>query len=115
MRPDGQAEGALELLGRDYPAGLVARALAWLSALAGPRTREQIEIEAAYAGYLDRQAAESRLPRATEALELPDRPRLRAASAACRTEAREKLRPPVRARLAPSGACRGITPAASRR
>jgi tRNA uridine 5-carboxymethylaminomethyl modification enzyme len=68
---DGQRRSLLQLLA--YPeigfsdlAGLWPQILGW-----GPKVREQIEIEAAYAGYLDRQEADVASFRRDEALTLP--------------------------------------------
>ena len=58
-----------------------------------PRSREQIEIDAAYAGYLDRQDADVEAFRRDEAARPAGRPRLRAPSAASPTR-RARSSPP---------------------
>jgi len=72
INKDGQARTAFELL--SYPhVGLSDLARAWPQlATLEPKIAEQLEIDAKYAVYLDRQAADVAAYRRDESLELPD-------------------------------------------
>jgi tRNA uridine 5-carboxymethylaminomethyl modification enzyme len=76
-----------------------------------PTAREQIEIDAAYAGYLDRQAAEADAYRRDEALELPADLDYSAAPGLS-NEAREKLAAVRPLTLGQASRIEGITPGA---
>jgi tRNA uridine 5-carboxymethylaminomethyl modification enzyme len=71
VKTDGQPRGVLDLLGHDYDVTAVQRAFPWLSELPS-RTREQVEIEARYRGYLPRQRSEARQLQAQDAVALPE-------------------------------------------
>jgi tRNA uridine 5-carboxymethylaminomethyl modification enzyme len=96
-----------------YPGATVRRLAALWPELAGmaPAVAEQMEIEARYAGYLERQVADVRAFRRDDSLEFP--PDLDfAAVPGLSAEVRQKL---VRARPATIGAAArisGVTPAA---
>jgi tRNA uridine 5-carboxymethylaminomethyl modification enzyme len=72
VNKDGQARTAFELL--SYPhVGFADLARAWPQlAMLAPEIAEQLEIDAKYAVYLDRQAADVAAYRRDESLELPD-------------------------------------------
>ena len=72
MNQDGQRRTALDLLA--YPDVTVTRLAAIWPELASlrPDVAEQLEIEARYRGYLDRQAGEVAAFRREEAMQLPD-------------------------------------------
>jgi len=71
VKADGQRRDVVQLLA--YPAiGFEALAQLWPELASWPAAvREQVEIDAAYAGYLDRQAADAAAFRRDEALRLP--------------------------------------------
>jgi tRNA uridine 5-carboxymethylaminomethyl modification enzyme len=71
VKADGQRRDVVQLLA--YPAiGFEALARLWPELAAWPAAvREQVEIDASYAGYLDRQAADAAAFRRDEALRLP--------------------------------------------
>jgi tRNA uridine 5-carboxymethylaminomethyl modification enzyme len=71
VKADGQRRNLMELLA--YPTiGFDELAVLWPQILAwAPAVREQIEIDASYAGYLDRQAADVTAFRRDEDLNLP--------------------------------------------
>jgi tRNA uridine 5-carboxymethylaminomethyl modification enzyme len=71
VKADGQRRDLVQLLA--YPSiGFEALAGIWPEIAAwSPAVREQLEIEAAYAGYLDRQAADAEAFRRDEDLRLP--------------------------------------------
>jgi tRNA uridine 5-carboxymethylaminomethyl modification enzyme len=111
VNQDGVARTAFDLLGR--PGMSVARlAEIWpgLGEL-GADIAEQIEIEARYRGYLDRQEADIRAFRRDETLVLPtalDYDALGGLSA----EVRQKLKAVRPATLGAAGRISGVTPAA---
>jgi tRNA uridine 5-carboxymethylaminomethyl modification enzyme len=111
VNQDGVARSAFELLGR--PEMSVARlASVWpeLSAI-DPIIAEQLEIEARYRGYLDRQDADIRAFRRDEALALPaalDYDTVGSLS----NEVRQKLKAVRPATLGAAGRISGVTPAA---
>jgi len=71
VKADGQRRNLTELLA--YPTiGFEDLARIWPQVRSwGPAVREQVEIDAAYSGYLDRQAADAEAFRRDEALRLP--------------------------------------------
>ena len=89
--PTACARSAADLLA--YPGIDLARLAAIWPELAAmpPEIAEQLEIDARYAGYLDRQEADILAFRRDEALHSAARPRLRARSAACRPRSAQKL------------------------
>jgi tRNA uridine 5-carboxymethylaminomethyl modification enzyme len=111
VNQDGIARSVHELLGR--PGMSLARlAEIWpeLSGLA-PAIAEQLEIEARYRGYLDRQEADIRAFRRDETLALPaslDYDTVGSLSA----EVRQKLKAARPATLGAAGRISGVTPAA---
>jgi tRNA uridine 5-carboxymethylaminomethyl modification enzyme len=111
VNQDGVARSAFELLGR--PEMSVARlASVWpeLSAI-DPIIAEQLEIEARYRGYPDRQDADIRAFRRDEALALPaalDYDTVGSLS----NEVRQKLKAVRPATLGAAGRISGVTPAA---
>jgi tRNA uridine 5-carboxymethylaminomethyl modification enzyme len=70
VRLDGQRRGALDVLGERHGSEVLDGAFPWLAGLPA-RVREQLEIEARYRGYLQRQAAEVRQLRAEDGAFLP--------------------------------------------
>ncbi len=111
IRADGLARSALDLLGNaQVSAALCERLFPWLCALP-PRVRAEIEVEALYAGYLDRQEADIRAFRREESLALPaemDYGRIGGLS----TELRERLQASRPANLGAAARLQGMTPAA---
>jgi tRNA uridine 5-carboxymethylaminomethyl modification enzyme len=111
VNQDGVARSAFELLGR--PGMNVAR-LAVLWPVLNQVSREiaeQLEIEARYRGYLDRQEADIRAFRRDETLALPaslDYDTVGSLS----TEVRQKLKAARPATLGAAGRISGVTPAA---
>jgi tRNA uridine 5-carboxymethylaminomethyl modification enzyme len=108
---DGVARSARRLLA--YPGVTVARLAALWPELRGlpPQIAEQMEIEAAYDGYLDRQQADIAAFRRDEALEIPpdlDFDGIGGLSA----EVREKLSRGRPATLGQAARISGVTPAA---
>jgi tRNA uridine 5-carboxymethylaminomethyl modification enzyme len=71
VKPDGHLRGVLDLLRPDGNAQSIEAAFPWLADLS-PRARRQIEVEALYSGYLNRQEAEARQLKASESARLPD-------------------------------------------
>ncbi len=111
VNQDGARRSAAQLLA--YPGVTLARLAAIWPELAAldPDTARQMEIEAHYAGYLDRQEADIRAFRKDEALALPaelDFGRIGGLS----TELREKLAAAQPATLGAAARIPGITPAA---
>ena len=111
VKADGQRRNLTELLG--YPsigfddlARVWPRILAWSAAV-----REQIEIDAAYAGYLDRQAADVAAFRRDEDLGLPSELDY-AAVGGLSNEAREKLAAVRPLTLGQAARIEGVTPGA---
>ena len=108
---DGRRRSAHDLLG--YPDVDLARLKALWPSLGSlrPDIAEQIEIEGAYAGYLDRQVTDIRAYRRDEALALP--PDLDyAAIASLSAEARQKLEAARPSTLGAAARISGVTPAA---
>jgi tRNA uridine 5-carboxymethylaminomethyl modification enzyme len=111
VKADGQRRNLTELLA--YPTiGFEDLARVWpqISAWA-PAVREQIEIDASYAGYLDRQAADVAAFRRDEDLTLPaglDYAQVGGLS----NEAREKLNAIRPLTLGQAGRIEGVTPGA---
>ena len=111
INQDGVRRSAFTLLA--YPGVTLSRLAAKWPELKGIRREigEQLEIDAHYAGYIDRQAADIRAFRRDEALALPDDldyGRVGGLSA----EAREKLTAARPATLGAAARIPGITPAA---
>jgi len=111
VNADGQRRNLLQLLA--YPdIGFDALAAVWPELGAWPDVvREQIEIDASYAGYLDRQAADVDAFRRDENLHLPTRLDY-AAVGGLSAEAQEKLSRIRPATLGQAGRIEGITPGA---
>ena len=111
VNADGVLRTAAELLA--YPGTDLARLTAIWPELAGisPAVAEQLEIDARYAGYLERQEADIRAFRKDEALELP--PDLDyAAVGSLSAEVRTKLQESRPATLGAAARISGVTPAA---
>lgn len=111
VNQDGIARSAFELLGR--PGMSVCRLAEIWPELKGiaPAIVEQLEIEARYRGYLDRQEADIRAFRRDESLALPaslDYESVGSLSA----EVRQKLKAARPATLGAAGRISGVTPAA---
>ncbi|MET0274669.1 MAG: FAD-dependent oxidoreductase, partial [Phenylobacterium sp.] len=111
VKADGQTRNLMELLA--YPTiGFEDLARVWpeISAWA-PQVREQVEIDASYAGYLDRQAADVAAFRRDEDLRLPaelDYGRVGGLS----NEVREKLQAVRPTTLGQAARIEGVTPGA---
>ena len=111
INQDGVARSAFELLGRP---GMTVSLLAsiWPELETVPQTvREQLEIEARYSGYLERQEADIRAFRRDESLALPaglDYDQVGSLSA----EVRQKLKTVRPSTLGAAGRISGVTPAA---
>ena len=111
VKADGQRRDLVELLayptiGFDDLARLWPQIGAW-----SPAVREQVEIDASYAGYLDRQAADAEAFRRDEDLRLP--PALDyAAIGGLSNEVREKLMAVRPLTLGQAGRIEGVTPGA---
>ena len=111
VNPDGQRRNLVQLLayreiGFDDLAAIWPETSGW-----APEVREQIEVDAAYAGYLDRQDADVEAFRRDEALALPvelDYARVGGLS----NEAREKLAQVRPATLGQAARIEGVTPGA---
>jgi tRNA uridine 5-carboxymethylaminomethyl modification enzyme len=111
LNRDGQRRTAFELL--SYPTlGLseVARVWPQFAALA-PKIAEQLEIDAKYAVYLDRQTADIESYRRDESFELPEKLDY-SALAGLSHELRQKLQTLRPATIGQAGRIDGITPAA---
>ncbi|MFC0633707.1 tRNA uridine-5-carboxymethylaminomethyl(34) synthesis enzyme MnmG [Brevundimonas balnearis] len=111
VNADGQRRSILDLLA--YPGVTLDHFVAAAPDIAGWREdiREQVEIDAAYAGYLDRQAADAEALRRDEALMLP--PDLDyAAIGGLSSEVREKLARVRPTTLGQAGRIEGVTPGA---
>jgi tRNA uridine 5-carboxymethylaminomethyl modification enzyme len=111
VNPDGQRRNLVQLLA--YPdIGFDELAAVWPH-IAGwaPTVREQLEIDAAYAGYLDRQDADVEAFRRDEALTLPAELDY-AAVGGLSNEAREKLARVRPATLGQAARIEGVTPGA---
>jgi tRNA uridine 5-carboxymethylaminomethyl modification enzyme len=111
VKADGQRRNLLQLLA--YPTiGFADLARIWPQIGAWPpAVREQVEIDAAYAGYLDRQAADAEAFRRDEDLRLP--PDLDyAAVGGLSNEVREKLLAVRPLTLGQAARIEGVTPGA---
>jgi len=112
VKQDGQRRSAFDLLGQGGEAGWPALLALWPElAEVAPSIRGQLAIEAAYAGYLERQEADIALYRREEDLELPaglDRLEIAGLSA----EIRQLLRQHRPATLGAAARLPGMTPAA---
>jgi len=111
VKADGQRRDVLQLLaypsiGFDDLAGLWPQIGGWPAAV-----REQIEIDASYAGYLDRQAADAAAFRRDEDLRLPAELDY-AAVGGLSNEVREKLAAVRPLTLGQAGRIEGVTPGA---
>jgi len=108
---DGRRRSVADLLAR--PDVTIDRLVAIWPELGDlrPDVAEQIEIDARYAGYLSRQAADIQAFRRDEALQLPDDLDF-AAIGGLSTEARERLSAARPATLGAAGRLPGLTPAA---
>ncbi|MCW5724520.1 MAG: tRNA uridine-5-carboxymethylaminomethyl(34) synthesis enzyme MnmG [Maricaulaceae bacterium] len=108
---DGKRRGAMELLAYpDIDLAVLARFWPELSGF-DRAIAEQIEIDALYAGYLDRQAADILAFRRDEAVALPADLDYDAVGGLS-NEAREKLRAARPATLGQAGRIEGVTPGA---
>lgn len=111
VKQDGRARSALDLLALPGENWAAVAALFPQLAQADPVTREQLEIEATYAGYLDRQEGDILAFKRDEALLIPDfvdYDQVGGLSA----EAREKLKRVRPETIAQAGRIEGITPGA---
>ncbi|MDR3508984.1 MAG: tRNA uridine-5-carboxymethylaminomethyl(34) synthesis enzyme MnmG [Caulobacteraceae bacterium] len=111
VNPDGQRRDLMQLLA--YPEiGFADLATVWPEISAWPApVREQIEVEAGYAGYLDRQAADVAAFRRDEDLRLPADLDY-AAVGGLSFEAREKLAAVRPLTLGQASRIEGVTPGA---
>ncbi|MFN5619355.1 MAG: tRNA uridine-5-carboxymethylaminomethyl(34) synthesis enzyme MnmG [Brevundimonas sp.] len=111
VNPDGQRRSILDLLA--CPGVTLEQFLPAAPAIADwtPAVREQVEIDAAYAGYLDRQAVDAEALRRDEALSLPEDLDY-AAIGGLSAEAREKLGRVRPRTLGQAGRIEGLTPGA---
>jgi tRNA uridine 5-carboxymethylaminomethyl modification enzyme len=111
VNPDGQRRNLIQLLAyREIGFADLARLWPRIAGWA-PEVREQIEIDAAYAGYLDRQDADVEAFRRDEQLTLPatlDYARIGGLS----NEARERLAAVQPATLGQAARIEGVTPGA---
>ena len=111
VKADGARRNLLHLLARpDIDFGDLIPVWPELAAWA-PEVREQVEIDAAYAGYLDRQAVDAQAFRSEEALALPAGLDY-AAIGGLSNEVREKLTRVQPATLGQAGRIEGVTPGA---
>jgi tRNA uridine 5-carboxymethylaminomethyl modification enzyme len=110
VNQDGVVRSAADLLA--LPGIDIERLAALWPALAGlaPAIAEQVEIDALYRGYLDRQDADIRIYRADESLSLPADLDY-GAIASLSTEARSKLSHAKPTTLAAAARIAGVTPA----
>nr|WP_165837126.1 tRNA uridine-5-carboxymethylaminomethyl(34) synthesis enzyme MnmG [Phenylobacterium hankyongense] len=111
VKADGQRRNLMQLLaypsiGFDDLAGIWPQVAAW-----GPAVREQVEIDASYAGYLDRQAADVAAFRRDEDLRLPAELDY-AAVGGLSNEIREKLAAVRPLTLGQAARIEGVTPGA---
>jgi tRNA uridine 5-carboxymethylaminomethyl modification enzyme len=111
VRQDGtRRDGNALLAYPDVDCGVLARIWPEMAPIA-PEIAEQLEIEARYAGYLDRQAAEIAAYRRESAVAVPETMDY-GAIGGLSTEAREKLTVARPATLAAAARIPGVTPAA---
>ncbi len=71
VKADGHRRGALDIMGSGVADAKIDAAFPWLAG-ASLRVRQQIQIEAIYTGYLQRQEAEVRQLKAAETVKVPD-------------------------------------------
>ena len=111
VNADGRRRSIRDLLG--HPGVTLDHFLAVLPRIAdwAPEVREQVEVDAAYAGYLDRQAADAAALRRDEDLRLPHDLDYSAVGGLSH-EAREKLERVRPASLGQAGRIEGMTPGA---
>jgi tRNA uridine 5-carboxymethylaminomethyl modification enzyme len=111
LKKDGQRRSAIDLL--SYPSIGMPEVIRLWPELAGipGNIAQQIEIDAKYAVYLDRQAADVAAYRRDEGLELPDRLDY-AAMTALSMEVRQKLESIRPRTIGQAGRIDGMTPAA---
>ncbi|MFN3352257.1 MAG: tRNA uridine-5-carboxymethylaminomethyl(34) synthesis enzyme MnmG [Brevundimonas sp.] len=111
VNADGQRRSILDLLA--YPGVTLDQFAAVAPAIADwpASIREQVEIDAAYAGYLDRQAADAEALKRDEALSLPAGLDY-GAIGGLSSEVREKLARIRPATLGQAGRIEGVTPGA---
>ena len=111
VKADGSRRDLLQLLAHP-DIGFEDLAMAWPEIRAwAPEVREQIEIEATYAGYLDRQATDAEAFRSEEALSLPADLDY-AAIGGLSNEVREKLSRVQPQTLGQAARIEGVTPGA---
>ncbi len=111
VNPDGQRRTLMQLLAyREIGFEDLARIWPQIGDWA-PEVREQVEIDAAYAGYLDRQDADVEAFRRDEALALPAELDY-AAVGGLSNEVREKLTDVRPATLGQAARIEGVTPGA---
>jgi tRNA uridine 5-carboxymethylaminomethyl modification enzyme len=111
VNPDGQRRDLIQLLAyREIGFADLARLWPQIAGWA-PAVREQIEIDAAYAGYLDRQDADVEAFRRDEQLALPARLDY-AQVGGLSNEARERLAAVRPATLGQAARIEGVTPGA---
>ncbi|MDR3536642.1 MAG: tRNA uridine-5-carboxymethylaminomethyl(34) synthesis enzyme MnmG [Acetobacteraceae bacterium] len=110
LRADGRWRSVLELAGRsELPWETLAAAFPWLQSLP-PRVASQIQTEARYAGYLQRQEADIRSVRREEGVSLVGVPF--AEIGGLSIEVRDKLDRTQPASLGAASRIQGMTPAA---
>lgn len=111
VNADGQRRSIRDLLG--YPGVTLSDFVSAVPEIAGwsPAVREQVEIDAGYAGYLDRQMADAQALRRDEALALPADLDY-AAIGGLSNEVREKLNQVRPLTLGQAGRIEGVTPGA---
>ncbi len=71
VKADGQKRDALDVIAGHAPNGELEAAFPWLTGLS-QRVRQQLEIEALYRGYLQRQETEVRQLKSAECIRVPD-------------------------------------------
>jgi len=71
VKADGHRRGALDVMGSGVADEKIDAAFPWL-ADASPRVRQQLQIEAIYKGYLQRQDVEVRQLKAAETVKVPE-------------------------------------------
>jgi len=111
VRQDGERKSIADALLQSPDPSHIANAFPWFAAQPS-RVQEQIEIDALYRGYVQRQDAEIRQFRATETHAIPDDIDY-AAIPGLGTEARERLAAARPTTIGALGRVSGLTPAAS--
>jgi tRNA uridine 5-carboxymethylaminomethyl modification enzyme len=71
VKADGHRRGALDVMASDAAEGKITAAFPWIADVP-LRVRQQMKIEAAYKGYLQRQECEVRQLKAAEAVKVPE-------------------------------------------